>query len=84
MGAAVSLGEVACPHDDASYTGEVSNSTFSMDYVRSRVREYQTVLDALDRGYRAALDVRTRRASMNRRAPIWTRLCPISSRNAGR
>lgn len=41
-------------HDDASYTGEVSTSNFSMDYVRDRIREFQSTLNALDSGYRAA------------------------------
>lgn len=49
------LGEAGISHDDVSYTGEVSTSTFSMDYVRGRIREYQSTLDALDRGYQAAL-----------------------------
>lgn len=41
------LGDVG-PHDDASYTGDVSDSVFSLDYYREKAREFQTLLQQLD------------------------------------
>lgn len=53
---AVTLGERGTDNSDASYTGEVSSSAFSLDYARQKIREFQVVLQALDRSYRAASD----------------------------
>lgn len=55
MGTLARLGEAGAPHDDASYTGEVSTSPVSMDYFRSKVLEFQGVLNALDSGYESAV-----------------------------
>lgn len=54
---ALQLGEAGVPHDDASYVGEVSDSVFSLDYYRTKAVEFQSVLNALDGGYRAALSM---------------------------
>lgn len=39
---------------DVSYTGETGESSLSAQYYRNKVTEFQTVLDALDRGAMAA------------------------------
>ena len=52
-GAVNTLGDLG-PKDDASYTGDVSNSAWSMDYYRSKITDFQSVLQAVDQGYRAA------------------------------
>jgi succinyl-CoA synthetase beta subunit len=44
------------PHDDDSYTGDVSDSVFSMDYVRERGRQLQELMNNLDGAYMATLD----------------------------
>lgn len=48
------LGDAGAPNDDASYGGPVSTSALSMDYYRSKITEFQSVLNAVDEGYRAA------------------------------
>lgn len=42
------------PHDDSTYTGDVSDSVFSMDYVRQKAGELQDMMNSLDAGYFAA------------------------------
>lgn len=42
------------PHDDTSYEGEQSDSAFSMDYYRSKAREFQDVLNQVDAAATAA------------------------------
>lgn len=46
------LGDVG-PHDDVSYTGDVSTSVFSMDYYRAKAQEFQQLLNQLDATYGA-------------------------------
>lgn len=41
------------PRDDYHYTGDVSTSPLSMDYYRSKVREFQSTLNALDETFQA-------------------------------
>lgn len=41
------------PHDDESYTGEVSTSPVSMDYFRAKFLEFQQAMNALDTAYQA-------------------------------
>lgn len=56
MGAdVITLGDAGAPNDDESYTGEVSDSPVSTDYVRTKIREFQTILNALDQSYTAGL-----------------------------
>lgn len=42
------------PKDDASYSGAVNTSALSADYYRTKLSEFQTVLNALDAGYQTA------------------------------
>lgn len=42
------------PHDDDTYTGEVSTSPVSLDYFRDKAREFQVVLSALDEAAQVA------------------------------
>ena len=49
------LGDAGTDNSDVSYTGEVSDSTFSLDYARQKGREFQALLVQLDAGYNAAL-----------------------------
>lgn len=54
------IGERGSDGSDSAYVGEQSTSAFSLDYYRSKYREFQTVLSALDEGWqsaRAALSV---------------------------
>lgn len=46
--------EAGIPHDDASYTGDVSTSPVSLDYYREKARQFQSTLNQLDQGLRAA------------------------------
>lgn len=48
------LGDPADFHDDVSYGG-TSDSMFSLDYYRAKTVEFQTVLNALDTAYGAAV-----------------------------
>lgn len=50
----MALGEAGGLYDDESYTGETGDSSLSVQYYRNKVTEFQTVLDALDRGAAAA------------------------------
>jgi hypothetical protein len=50
------LGEVG-PHDDASYTGEVSSTPLSLDYFRTKFGEFQQCMNAADQAYQAGLVV---------------------------
>lgn len=50
------LGDVG-PHDDASYGGEVSDSVFSLDYYRTKAREFQVLMNQLDLSAAAAQTV---------------------------
>lgn len=43
------------PHDDQTYTGDVSASPFSMDYFRAKYLEFQQALTAGDRAYQAGV-----------------------------
>lgn len=49
------LGDAGAPNDDTSYTGEVSDSPVSADYVRAKIREFQSIMNALDLSYNAGL-----------------------------
>lgn len=51
----VTLGDAGASNDDESYSGEVSDSPVSTDYVRTKIREFQSVLNALDQSYQAGL-----------------------------
>lgn len=51
----VVLGDAGTGNTDDTYTGEVSPSPVSFDYVRGKIREFQTVLNALDASYNAGL-----------------------------
>lgn len=51
----VLLGDAGAPNDDASYTGEVSDSPVSVDYVRTKIREFQAVMNALHESYESGL-----------------------------
>lgn len=48
------LGDAGASNDDESYTGEVSTAPLSLDYFRSKFREFQITLNSLDVSYRAA------------------------------
>lgn len=48
------LGEAGVSHDDQSYEGEQSDSFFSGDYYRSKAREFQVALNAMDDAWNAA------------------------------
>lgn len=50
------LGEAGAPHDDESYTGDVSSSPLSLDYFRTKFGEFQLSLNAADRAYQAGLE----------------------------
>lgn len=50
------LGDARLPNDDASYEGEQSTSLLSLDYYRNKAREFQVLMNALDEGYRAAVN----------------------------
>lgn len=50
----MALADARMPNDDASYTGEVSDSVFSLDYYRNKAREYQVAMNALDDSWHAA------------------------------
>lgn len=47
------LGDAGASNDDASYTGAHAGSVISADYYRQKITEFQSVLTALDEGYRA-------------------------------
>jgi hypothetical protein len=47
------LGDLG-PKDDATFDGSVSTSALSADYYRTKLSEFQAVLNALDAGYQAA------------------------------
>jgi hypothetical protein len=53
----MSIGEAGVPHDDASYTGEVSTSALSVQYWRDKAREFQNVLNQVDATARAAQEM---------------------------
>ena len=48
------LGDAGVQNDDNTYTGDVSDSAFSMDYVRQKFGEFQVLLDALALSQNAA------------------------------
>lgn len=48
------LGDAGTDNSDASYAGPVSDSVFSADYYRTKIREFQSTLYALDAGFDAA------------------------------
>ena len=48
------LGDAGTDNSDASYTGEVSDSSFSLDYYRQKAREFQGVLNQVDATAQAA------------------------------
>ncbi len=50
------LGEAGIPHDDETYTGDVSSSPISLDYFRSKFTEFQQSLNAADQAYRAGVE----------------------------
>lgn len=50
------LGDAGLPNDDASYTGEVDPSSFSVQYWRDKATEFQRVLNAVDETARTAAD----------------------------
>ena len=50
------LGDARVSNDDASYEGEQSTSLLSLDYYRGKAREFQVLMNALDEGYRAAVN----------------------------
>lgn len=51
---ALTLGEAGVPHDDATYGGtDSSGSLVSMDFVRTKILEFQAAMNALDRAYQA-------------------------------
>jgi len=50
------LGDVG-PHDDGSYTGDVSASPLSLDYFRAKFGEFQACMNAADQAYQAGLVV---------------------------
>ena len=52
----VMLGDAGASNSDYSYTGEVSDSVFSLDYYRTKANEFQMVLNALDTANNAAWD----------------------------
>lgn len=52
---ALTLSDARTGNTDDSYTGEVSDSPVSADYVRNKIREFQAVLNALDESYQAGL-----------------------------
>lgn len=54
MTTTATLGEVG-PHDDQSYTGELSTAPVSMDYFRAKFLEFQQALNAGDRAYQAGV-----------------------------
>lgn len=51
------LGDAGVDNSDVSYTGDVSESSLSLDYYRAKAVEFQRVLNALDAGYLAAVSV---------------------------
>lgn len=57
MTTAATLGDAGAPGDDASYTGDVSASPVSLDYFRSKFREFQAALNAADSSYAAGFAV---------------------------
>ena len=48
------LGDAGTDNSDASYTGDVSDSSFSLDYYRQKAREFQGVLNQVDANAQAA------------------------------
>lgn len=46
--------DFALDHSDEAYTGEVSDSVFSLDYYRNKAREFQGILNEVDASARAA------------------------------
>jgi hypothetical protein len=56
MNVPATLGDAGVSNSDATYTGDVSTSPVSLDYFRSKVTEFQSTLQGLDVGYRAALN----------------------------
>lgn len=48
------LGDAGTDNSDASYTGDVSTSAFSLDYYRQKAREFQSILNEVDGTARAA------------------------------
>lgn len=50
------LGDAGTDNSDVSYAGANPGNTVSLDYVRSKIVEFQSTLQSLDRVYRAALD----------------------------
>ena len=48
---AIRLGDAGVDNTDISYTGDVSTSPISLDYYRTKAREFQSVLNALDSSY---------------------------------
>lgn len=48
------LGDAGTDNSDASYTGDVSESSFSLDYYRQKAREFQGVLNQVDATAQAA------------------------------
>lgn len=57
MGTHASLAEAGVPHDDETYTGEVSPSPLSMDYFRGQYLKFQDAMNAGDEAYRAGAEV---------------------------
>jgi hypothetical protein len=63
------LGDAGVPNTDLLYTGDVSSSPFSLDYYRNKAREFQDVLNGMDRTFvaigetlRVGVDEQTTRA----------------------
>lgn len=50
------IGDAGVPNTDLSYTGDVSNSPFSLDYYRQKASDFQALLNGLDTAYSGALD----------------------------
>lgn len=71
------------PHDDASYTGEVSTMPWTLDYYRAKAGEFQQVLNALDASYSTVVALMESGSTSGELfEDLWTRLDEFDARKS--
>jgi hypothetical protein len=68
------------PKDDYTYTGDVNDSSFSMDYYRSKAAEFQAVLNQVDRVAQVSRDLLAYEISTELRGDLEQLLSEFDSR----
>lgn len=69
-------------YDDEGYTGEVSESSFSLDYYRTKAREFQAVMNGLDQAYAAMVELYESPISEEFRAELAPKFTEFESKRS--